>query len=75
MNAKDGTNEPGHTSTFAATLLQLAAEVERDERLVKERIEEAIAAGEFGRASRLTRLWKTHPAGDVLRLDAGGRVD
>ena len=75
MNARDGANEPGHASTFAATLLQLAAEVERDERLVKERIEEAIAAGEFGRASRLARLWKTHPAGEVLRLDAGGEVD
>ena len=63
------------TNTFAATLLQLAAEVERDERLLKERIEQAIAASDFDRASRLARLWKTLPAAEVLRLDAENQLD
>lgn len=53
-------------SSFARTLLDLAAEVERDERLIKLAILDAARQGNSGMVARIVDLWLTRPPSEVL---------
>jgi hypothetical protein len=57
-------------SAFATTLLQIAADIERDEAELKSRIERAAQAGDTERVVRLMVAWKSSPASEVLKRDA-----
>lgn len=61
--------------SFAATVLQIAAEVERDEAALRDRAAELIGVGDSARARRLLEQWKVRPAAEVLRLDASDQLD
>jgi hypothetical protein len=58
--------------TFANTVLSIAAEVERDETAVKDRIDAAAAKGDSARIARLMGWWRIMPPSEVLRRDDAG---
>lgn len=55
--------------TFANTVLAVAAEVERDETALKNRIDAAAAKGDSARIAKLMAWWRTMPPSEVLRRD------
>lgn len=73
MSQSDTHNES--TNAFASTVLRIAADVERDEAALRDRVAALICIGDGARAQRLLEQWKSLPAADVLRLDATNQLD
>lgn len=57
---------------LAATLLDLADQIEVSEHQLKQLIEDAIACGNLVLAQRALDLWKSLPAADVIKQLAEG---
>jgi hypothetical protein len=58
--------QPQHA--LARTVLEIAAEVERDERRIKHEILEAAGRGDLAAVIRIVRRWLEVPVREVLAL-------
>lgn len=61
--------------SFASTVLRIAADVERAETALLDRVAALLHANDSARAQRLLDMWKSQPAADVLRRDAADQLD